>query len=490
MDAFSIVTLILYVSILFILSAFLVKRALNSYEEYILCGRALTIWYVIFTYLGTWIGGGTIIGLAGISYEDGVSRYWLFAASCIVSFVFAFLFITRIRKLHLNSIADMFALRYPEYGEAIRIPVAAGLIVRNVTMTGMQFTALSYMLTYIFNIDRNIAVLATFVIITGYTALSGSWGVVATDIFQGLLQTIGLFMILYLCIKVCGGFSGAMAFFSSSDQQRLLSITGGDGISWLKDVVIYIFSFGLFFLMGDESDWERIYAAKTDKTAFWGFLIPVTITMLILLSPAYIGVFQRAVDTAVIDPDFIIYRFLFQMVKPAMAAFITVTLFSAIMSSADSYMFATGVIFSNDIIKRFLNKDAEDREMIFWTRWAVIVSGAISFAFAINIHDIIYLWITGLALPAIIILPAYLYAWFSKRVNTRGALAGIASASLYCAAILFCGIKISVGLISLGIASNMAITYAASLLFRDKALGVENTHYSSKAFESTKNIPS
>ena len=58
---------------LFLLSAFFIKRALNSYEEYTLCGRTLTIWYIIFTYLGTWIGGGTIIGLAGTAYENGAS---------------------------------------------------------------------------------------------------------------------------------------------------------------------------------------------------------------------------------------------------------------------------------------------------------------------------------------------------------------------------------------------------------------------------------
>lgn len=60
--------ILLYIFVLFLLSAFFVKRALNSYEEYTLCGRSLTIWYIILTYLGTWIGGGTIIALAGGTY--------------------------------------------------------------------------------------------------------------------------------------------------------------------------------------------------------------------------------------------------------------------------------------------------------------------------------------------------------------------------------------------------------------------------------------
>ncbi len=465
------------------------KRALHSYEEYILCGRALTVGYIIFTYLGTWVGGGTIIGLAGISYLNGASSYWLFAISCIVSFFFAFLFITRIRRLKLNGIVDMLALRYPKFGEAVRIPVAAGLIVRNVTMIGMQFTALSYLLTYSLNIDRNLAVLATFVIITGYTALSGLWAVVATDVFQGILQTIGLFMILYLCMKLGGGIEGVTGFFVSSGQESLLSITGMDPVGWGKEIGMYLFSFGVFFLMGDQSDWERIYSSKTDKVAFWGFLIPLTITLMLLLSPTYIGVFQHAVDSVEIDPDFIIYRFLFNMVKPVTAAFLMVTLFSAIMSSADSYMFATGVIFSNDIVKRFLHREADDRELIFWTRMAVIVAGCIGFAFSINIHDIVYLWITGLALPVIVVFPAYLCAWFSKSVNSEGALLGIASGILFCVLFLLFYNMVSLPMIMIGTSVNFAVTLISSRFFKPPVLEYQNTYYWSRQFEDTHNIP-
>ena len=35
---------------------FLIKKALNSYEDYSLCGRRLSPLYIILTYLGTWIG--------------------------------------------------------------------------------------------------------------------------------------------------------------------------------------------------------------------------------------------------------------------------------------------------------------------------------------------------------------------------------------------------------------------------------------------------
>jgi len=189
--------------------------------------------------------------------------------------------------------------------------------------------------------------------------------------------------------------------------------------------------------MGDQSDWERVWASKNDKTAFWGYLIPLTVTLLLLLIPTYIGVFQKPVAAPGTEEEYLIYGFVFERLSPILALFITVTIISAIMSSADSFMIGSGQIFSNDIIKRFVNREASDKELIFWTRMGVVVSGTVGFAFAINISDMIYLWISGIAIATVTIIPAYFMAWFSKTANTRGVLWGMGAGMLYCALIYF-----------------------------------------------------
>lgn len=484
----SIFTFVLYAIILFSLSAFFIRRALNSYEEYTLCGRALTIWYVILTYMGTWVGGGTIIGLAGSSYMNGVGQYWVFASSCVAGYFFALLFITRVRVLRLNSIGDMFALRFPEYGEKIRIPISLGLLVRNVTMIGMQFTALSFMFTYLFDIDRNLAVLVTFLVITGYTAMSGLWAVVVTDVLQGILQTIGLFILLYFSIKVNGGLGNIIDFYIKSGNEIRISLIGGDG--WFSNFAMCFITFGLFFFMGDQGDWERVWASKSDKTAFWGYLIPLTITLLLLLIPTYIGVFQGPLAPHNIQEGYLIYGFIFGYLPPSISLFIVVTLISAIMSSADSFMIGSGQIFSNDLIKRFINEKATDQELIFWTRMGVVVSGTIGFAFAINISDIIYLWIAGIGIATIVIMPAYFMMWFSKRVNTQDVLLGMITAGLYCAYILLVGKEFNTGSIFTGLLINVITVTIVSLLSEkpsDKI--VRMTYYWSERFQHIYNIP-
>ncbi len=488
MNQYAFYGVLIYIAILFLLSAFFVRKALNSYEEYSLCGRKLTPVYIVFTYLGTWIGGGTIIGLSSSSYLSGVSQYWILAVPYITCFAFAILFITRIRALNQHSIGDMLALRYPDYGRIIRIPVSISLIIRNVTMVGMQFSALSILITYVFDIDRNLSVLITFLVITSYTLLSGLWGVVVTDIFQGTLQTIGLFLLLFFTVKLSGGVDRIFEFYQTNNQVRFLDLLGSENI--LRDILLYFTTFGVFFLMSDQTDWERIYSSKNNMTAFWGYLIPLTVTLIVLLIPAYLGVFQRVLFHSDIEPKFTVYTFIMERLPSNAAILILISICAAIMSSADSYLLATGVIFSNDIVKEFLNKEANDKEMIFWTRFFVIIAGAVGFAFALNIENILNLWMIGIGIGVTIILPSYLSAWFSRRVNTKGALSGI-SAGLLCCSLWLIGIfSFTIDKILYGVIVNAAVMMLVSVLTeKPEEECVNRTYYWSPRFDHIRKIP-
>jgi SSS family solute:Na+ symporter len=462
MELLSLYSVGIYVIILFCISAFCIKKALNSYAEYGHCGRGLTFTYIAFTYLATWVGGGTIVGLVGQTYNSGAGQYWIFAISCVVEFFFALIFLKRIRRVQVSSIAGFFALRYPDFGEVVRIPVTIAVLIRNVTMTGMQFSALAYMLTYLFDMDRNLAVLLIFIVITSYTILSGLWGVVLTDVFQGILQTAAIILLMTFTVKLSGGIHEIVLFFSVNQSEDFLNL-----LSFQKsgmDFIKYLMAFGLFFLMDDQANWVRIYSAKTEKVAFWGFIIPLIVTMIILVVPTYFGVFQRAYSAGLEEPQYVIYSFVFQSLGLKVATLILVGLLASIMSSADSFMLASGSIFAEDIIKRFINPEANDREMIFWTRTFVLITGVMGFAFAIIISDIIYLWLSGIGMSAMIVLPPYFMAWFSKRANTKGTLTGMLVGICFSAAMALGVIESSVNMFLIGMAANMATTAIVSRL--------------------------
>ena len=479
---------ILYIVALFAISIFFIKKAVHSYEEYNLCGRSLTYTYVIITYLGTWVGGGTIIGLMGLSYLNGLSKYWVLSIPYIVGFIFAFLFLTRIRTLKQYCIGDMLALRYPKYDAAIRIPTAIAILVRNVTVIGMQFSAISLMVVYVFGIDRNLAILLTFIIITSYTAISGLWGIIATDILQGILQAAGLILLLTQSLKLSGGWSKAILYFENTNHSEFLSLFSMT--DWWNQIGIYILTIGLFFLVGDQGDWQKINSCKNDKIAFWGFLTPLCVAMIWLLIPAYVGVLQRVTMPLGVSSEMATYQMIISNFSTYAGAFIIVCLLAAVTSSSDSFLLASGLTFSKDIIKGFLNKNASDKELIFWNRFFVIIAGGMGFAFAICINDVIGLWITGLVISTSMILSPYLFAWFSKRMNSEGAITGMIAGGLSAFAWLIIGSPHNLSPIWIGVGVNIVLSLFVSTLTRKPTSSdVMQTYYWSPIFKDIKNIP-
>lgn len=422
---------------MFILSAFLIRKALVSYEDYSYCGRSLGIGFVFFTYLGTWIGGGTIIGLVGRSHDFGASQYWIMAMSCIVELFFAFFLIDRIRGKNYRSITDFFAAGFPDHGGIIRIPAAAALLIRNVTMIAMQFSALSYLITITFGIGRSLALIMIFIVIIAYTVLSGLWGVALTDVFQGILQTFSIIALIIVTLRSAGGIESVEEYYANAGNSDNLSLFSTN-MHWYE-ILFYIIAFGLFFLMNDQANWERIYASKGSRTAKWGFMLPLIITLGSLVLIAYLGVFQKVITGNVEDSQTILYSFLLQRGGSILAVVIVVGLIAAIMSSADSFLLASGVLVTEDIIKAFIVKDASDRELIFFTRIFVVVTGAIAFAFAINIRDILSLWLTGIGLTSIVLLPGYFLGWTRRRPSTDRVLAGMAVGGIG-VLLMICGI--------------------------------------------------
>ena len=362
----SLIIVQIYLIVLFVLSAFLIRKALISFEDYSYCGRSLGIGFVFFTYLGTWIGGGTIIGLVGRSHDFGASQYWIMAMSCIVELFFAFFLIDRIRDRNYRSITEFFAVNYPDRGGVIRIPAAAALLIRNVTMIAMQFSALSYLITITFGIGRSLALILIFIVIIAYTVLSGLWGVALTDVFQGILQTFSVIALIVVTLRIAGGIGGVEEYYRAAGDPDNLNLFQTD-LSWYE-IIIYIAAFGLFFLMNDQTNWERIYASKGSRTARWGFMLPLVITLISLVLISYLGVFQKVITGGVEDSQSILYTFLLQRGGSVLAVLIMVGLIAAIMSSADSFLLASGVMVAEDIIKAFVVKNASDRELIFYTR--------------------------------------------------------------------------------------------------------------------------
>ena len=109
--------------------------------------------------------------------------------------------------------------------------------------------------------------------------------------------------------------------------------------------------------------------------------------------------------------------------------------------------------------------------MIFFTRIFVVVTGAIAFTFAININDILSLWLTGIGMTSMILLPGYFLAWMRKPPKSQCIFPGMA-AGCCCVLLMIAGVLPMDALhVFYGILLNLFLCILAGVLSKSPAAG-------------------
>jgi len=480
-------SIIIYVLIVLSISAVFTKKSIRSYNEYTVASTSLGFFFTFFTYFSTWISGATIIGLATMSFKWGLYQYWFLAVTYIMGAISGPIFLTRIRELNVYTVGDFFALRFSPCKRMIRLLVAASMLCRNITIIGAQFTTVAFFISIGFNVDFNKVLYFTAIFIVTYTALSGLWGVAGSDVFQGIIQFIGIPVLIYYIIRFAGGLDGIFSFYDKIDGTSYLNIFENADRS--TEILFLLLAPGLFFIIEDQATWQRIISSKSEKVAFWGYLAPIGAALFWLLMPCLIGVFSKA-----IFPNFTAYPvalldFIFSLPQPA-TLIIMFAILSAAIATSDSYLLASGVIFSQDIMHKVFNLKASDDNLIFLTRVGIALSGLLGMIAGMRVYDIFELYILGAYIGGSTLTVPYLLTWFSKRMNSIGLIAGI-----LCSVIAF---VVSTQILLFSYSVSMVISMASNILFaylfcfigRPPAKeDIDNTYYFSPKFENIKNIP-
>ena len=480
-------SIIIYIAIILFISSLFIRRAIHSFEDYSIADRSLGIIYTFFSYFSTWISGAIIIGLAGSAFKWGLYQYWIIAVSYCIGLISAPLFLMRIRALNVYTLGDFFALRFPEKENQVRVVISLTVILRNITIIGAQFSTIAFFTSLAFNIHFIYALILTSLFIILYTALSGMWGVVGTDVIQGLFQTIGLPLLLFLIIKSSGGLSSIFSFYDHIDGSHFLDLFGGSNRA--SQISFYFIAPGLFFIIEDQTTWQRIIASKSDKVAYWGYLAPIGAAMLWLLFPCYIGVFSKVIFPNFTAFPIALFEYILSLPKAA-SAIILISLISAAMSTCDSYLLASGVSFTHDIYKKIIHQEAKEKELITMSSLAVMATGVLAFFSSVLIYDIFNLYILGAFISGSMVVVPYLFTWFSKRINAQGIINGTLSGGLSFLTFAFIfhqsyGFSMFVSLIL-----NIIVSYITAFLWKKPELPIVNeTYYWSPKFKDVPNVP-
>lgn len=293
---------------------------------------------------------------------------------------------------------------------------------------------------------------ATFMIVLAmiYTVASGLYGVVWTDVFQGIL-------IFGTIIFVC-----ALAFFSFNLPETFqVSVPLRDGgfmaldttrdawtnmlPNWTLDMpemsaysIYNLFGIAILFYLikvtiegaGGTSQYmiQRFFASRSDRESgllslFWTFLLAFRWPFIAAI--AIMGVVFGTTEGVIKDPETVLPVVINQLVPIGAKGLLVAGLMAAAMSTFDSTVNAGAAYWVKDIYQTYINPKASQKQLMRHSRWSsvIIVVLGLGFMLAINNINEIWGWITS-SLGAGLLIPT-LMRWYWWRMNGNGFAVGV-----------------------------------------------------------------
>lgn len=386
----------------------------NDQEDFMVAGRKLGTFVLVGSLLATWVGTGSIFGNAERTYEIGILGLVL-PLGGIAGIVVLYFIAGRVRKFKQFTIQDILETRYNKWA---RLFGTITVVTAYTTILSYQYRAGGAVINIINpNIDAftGTIIAATFVII--YTVLGGMFSVAYTDLVNGILIIVGLFIAVPFLMYEVGGIEG-MRLSLPADHFQFTGILNG----W-EFLGILLPPFLL--MLGDANMYQRFFSAKDEATAKRSVIymfIGVAVVELMIILAAW---FASGLNYGIENPARIIVYAAFNNLPVVLGSVIIATVLAIIVSTADSFLLVPATSIIRDIYQRFIEPDASPKKMVLLSRIVVVLLG-ITAVFLSTLDDkFLEIAFYAYTIYGAGITPALLAAFFWKRATSEGGIASI-----------------------------------------------------------------
>lgn len=419
-----------------------VVKKVRDMDDYYLGGRSFGPLVLMATVCATIIGGSGLMGRAGVAYSSGFKAIMTALPYLLGMFIFSG-FAGRISavgtEFNITSIPDLFERRFGKAAKVILGGLIAftmmGTVASQVTATATIINMLGGEVGLSYEMGALIAC-AVFII---YTATSGLFGVIYTDVFQFIMLVLFVYILIPAASLVKLG--GLSVFFQSLAPELAKPYIDGTIVG---DIITYF----VFTLAGAEM-WQRAFAAKSQKAAKNGLFLGTLAYGLTIPLVWFMGVVAHQLVSAEKiamygTTDAVVPALAIEILPVGLTGLALAGILSVIMSTADSYLIVSVQSCVHDVYKTFKPDISEKKELLLTRVFAVIMPlGALVIALYIkNAYSILmFAWSFYAASAG---LPAFA-ALYWKKATTAGILSGMAAGFTVCIGWKLAGLPFGLG---------------------------------------------
>ena len=386
--------IVFYFALVLAIGFYLRGRA-NTGEDFFMAGREMTAWVAGLSFLSANLGALELMGWAGSAYQYGILAthwYWIGAIPAMLFLALVMMPFYYISKTH--SVPGYLKLRF---GESSRALSAVSFAFMTVLMSGVNMFAMAKVMQIVLGWDINFSIWVSSLTVAVYVALGGLRSAIFNEVLQFFLIWAGALLIPILGLYETGGWSNLKVLIAQRASNEYVHMWSGLGSFTANPMGIHwtgiVFGLGAIISMGywttDFLVVQRILTAKDIRSAELAPIIGAGFKMfvpLIVILPGLLGLavlpMKLTAESAVVagghSYNDVLPLMLARYCGPGLLGLGVTALIAGFMSGMAGNVSAFTTVWTYDIYRALINKDASDEHYVNMGRWTTVIGVLIS----------------------------------------------------------------------------------------------------------------
>ena len=400
-----------------IVAGLLSSHGIRNIKEYAVGDRNFSTATIAATIVATWASGQTFFTILAETYSSGLYFLWSVLGYILCLLSIGIYFAPRMGEfLGKLSIAEAMG---DLYGKEVKVITAIAGFIASGGMIALQLKVSGFLFEYCFNYPEIYGIVIGGIIVTVYSSLGGIKSVTFTDVIQ--LFTFST-MIPALTLFILGTIDNTDLLKTTLASHELFDYKQVFDFSQPKSVYfIFLFLFNLIPAF-NPAFFQRIAMAKNTDQIKKSFIIAAFTCLFIMLTISFISLLILSTHPNLSTND-ITKHILFNYSYPGLIGFILAGIMAMVLSTADSYINSTSILFVNDFCKPLGIKIIKND--LHFSRVASAILGIVSIILALRSGSLLNLIIAANMFYMPIVTVPFILAVLGFRTSGRAVLIGM-----------------------------------------------------------------
>ena len=388
-------------------------QKVKNIKDYALGERNFSTGALVATIVATWSSGSGFFITLSETYSNGFYDSFATIGISVAFLIVSFILVPRMGEfLGKVSIAEAMG---DLYGNKVRLVTAIAGTIGAAGLIAVQFKAFGNVVSYFIGITPTIAVIISGLIVTVYSAFGGIRAVTFTDVLQGFSFGVIIPLLGFVIWSQFYNMDYTLANAMSDPKFNLNILFDSSNNNFWNFIFLFIY-FSIPPLSA--SLFQRISMGSNIKQVKKAFLLASIIFILITIATTWIPFLIHA-----INPDIESHQLLGYIVDTysfiGLKGLIIIAIIAFAMSTADSMINSSSVLFTHDIYELLTNNKKNE---LFVTKLFACILGFGTIILSLIETDLLAIVVFANSFYFPLVVPPFILTIFGFRSTTLSVL--------------------------------------------------------------------